>query len=284
MTDSLAAEARRLRTVEQLSARQIQARLGIGKDKLYSLLRGVPPPAWTKRPNAKDDLHQMALKLRGEGWSVNDIALELGIAKSTAYQWVKHLPLDPDSERAKQKRARGKLLTDGRWAQHRLDREERRSAVHQASVREVGRLDERDLLLLGAAIYWCEGAKSKPWRRADRLQFINSDVRLLAVFLRFLEACGVGRELSTYRVSIHETADPEAAAAWWAKILDLPPERFRPATLKRHAPKTNRRNTGDDDHGCLIIVVPRSRELYWKVEGVMAAIAETLGVDGKCDA
>ena len=78
MTDSLAAEARRLRTVEQLSARQIQARLGIGKDKLYELLRGVPPPAWTKRPNAKDDLHQLALKLRGEGRSVVDIAWSWG--------------------------------------------------------------------------------------------------------------------------------------------------------------------------------------------------------------
>jgi len=90
MTDSLAVEARRLRTVEQLSARQIQARLGISKDKLYEVLRGVPPPDWTRRPNAKDDLHAMALKLRGEGWSVNDIALELGIAKSTAYQrtWI----------------------------------------------------------------------------------------------------------------------------------------------------------------------------------------------------
>ncbi|MGW0431544.1 hypothetical protein ACWDV4_03180 [Micromonospora sp. NPDC003197] len=67
MTDPLATEARRLRTVEQLSLSQIQARLGIGKDRLYELLRGVPPPAWTRRPNAKDELRSQAVALRKEG-------------------------------------------------------------------------------------------------------------------------------------------------------------------------------------------------------------------------
>jgi hypothetical protein len=78
MTDPLAAEARRLRAVEQLSVRQIQARLGIGKDRVYALLRGVPPPDWTRRPNAKDGLRAEAVELRAEGRSVNDIARELG--------------------------------------------------------------------------------------------------------------------------------------------------------------------------------------------------------------
>ncbi|HEX5598675.1 MAG TPA: helix-turn-helix domain-containing protein [Micromonosporaceae bacterium] len=189
MTDPLAIEARRLRTVEQLSARQIQDRLGISKDKLYEFLRGVPPPDWTRRPNAKDDLRAKALELRGEGRSVTDIALELGVAKSTAYQWVKHLPLDLDSEAQRARlRAHSKVMTDARWNGHRKEREEHRSAVHQSAAEEVGRLDDRDLLLLGAAIYWCEGSKSKPWRRDDRLKFINSDARLLALYLRFLES------------------------------------------------------------------------------------------------
>lgn len=280
VSDSLAAQARHLRTVELLSAREIQARLGISKDRLYELLRGVPPPEWTKRPNAKDDLRAMALKLRGEGWSVNDIALELSIAKSTAYQWVKHIPLDLDSETQRARlRAHSKVMTDARWDAHRKEREERRSTVHGSAAEAVGRLDERDLLLLGAAIYWCEGSKSKPWRRDERLTFINSDVRLLALFLRFVESCGVERASLRYRVSIHETADAEDAVAWWVKALDLPAERFGRSTLKRHVAKTKRHNTGADYHGCLIVDVPRSRELYWKVEGVMEALAAALYAD-----
>jgi hypothetical protein len=77
---STASEARRLRVEEQLSAGQIRQRLGLSKDQLYAALRGVPPPAWTRRPNAKDELRARAIELRGEGWSVNDIALELQVA------------------------------------------------------------------------------------------------------------------------------------------------------------------------------------------------------------
>ncbi|MFC0528174.1 hypothetical protein [Phytohabitans kaempferiae] len=84
MTHPLAAEARRLRTDEELSTRQIRERLGVSRDLLNELLRGVPPPAWTRRPNAKDELRARAEELRAEGRSVNDIALALGVSKSTA--------------------------------------------------------------------------------------------------------------------------------------------------------------------------------------------------------
>lgn len=42
MNDDLTAGARRMRAVEGLSVGQIRARLGIGKDRLYEMLRGVP--------------------------------------------------------------------------------------------------------------------------------------------------------------------------------------------------------------------------------------------------
>ncbi|MGC1210758.1 MAG: helix-turn-helix domain-containing protein [Micromonospora sp.] len=272
MTDSLAAEARRLRSEEQLSVREIQARLGIGRDRVYASLRGVPPPAWTRRPNAKDGLRAEAVELRAEGRSVDDIARRLGVAKSTAYQWVKHLPLDRDDEAAARRRAHSRLMTDARWAAHRKARDAAQAAEQARAAEVVGSLDERDLLLLGAAIYWCEGAKTKPWRRQDRLQFINSDPGLLALFLRFLEACGIRRGIPTYHVSIHESADADAAVGWWAAALGLPVERFGRTTVKRHNPATVRRNTGADYRGCLVINVPRSRELYWRIEGMIAEL------------
>jgi hypothetical protein len=126
--------------------------------------------------------------------------------------------------------------------------------------------------LVGAAIYWCEGAKSKPWRRLDRLTFINTDPMLLSLFLRFLAGCGRAPDSLDFRVHIHETADAEAAAEWWAGTLSLPPGRFQRPTIKKHQPRTRRGNVGDDYHGCLAVSVPQSRELYWRVEGVMAAL------------
>ncbi|PZG17525.1 resolvase [Micromonospora craterilacus] len=273
MTDSRAAEVRRLRTEEHLSVREIQARTGLGRNRVYELLRGVPPPERTRRPNAKDDLRAEAVALRSTGHSVPEIARRLTVSKSTASLWVRHVPLDREAEEEVERRqAHSKAMTEARWAAYRRTRDEAQAETHASAAVAVGRLGERDLLLLGAAIYWCEGTKSKPWRRYDHVQFVNSDPGLLSLFLRFLETCGVDRSVPTYRVSIHETADPDAAAEWWAGELGLPADRFRRASLKKHNPATVRHNTGEAYRGCLVINVPRSRELYWRIEGMIAEL------------
>lgn len=283
--DARAAEARRLRIEERLSGQQIQERLGVSKTVLQGWLRGIPPPDWTRRPNAKDDLKVLAIELRGQGWSVNDIAVELGVARSTAWQWVKHLPLDRDSERARQKAEKARQLTDGRWHAYRIARDARRESLRAEAAAEVGALSDRELLLLGAAIYWCEGAKAKRWRQHEvSLCFINSDARLVALFVRFLELVGVDRDRPSYRVSIHENADATAATRWWSEALGLPLERFLRPSLKRHNPRTNRHNIAEDYRGCLVIKAPRSRELYWRIEGVMSAICGSLDDLGSAEA
>ncbi len=124
---------------------QIQRRLGVSKHRLIEWLRGTPPPEWTVRPNAKDDLRARATVLRGDGWSVNDIAAELGVARSTAWQWVRHLPLDPDSERARRKREHSRIMTDARWARRRIEREAAKAAVTAAARVDTGTLSDRDI-------------------------------------------------------------------------------------------------------------------------------------------
>jgi hypothetical protein len=65
-----------------------------------------------------------------------------------------------------------------------------------------------------------------------------------------------------------------AGADWWACELGVSRERFQRPTIKRHVPETRRVNAGDDYHGCLAISVPKSRELYWLVEGIVDALTE----------
>jgi transposase len=175
MTDPRIAEARALRIDPGLSRSELRKHFGIGEATLTQWLRGIEPPEWTRRPNAKDAVRRQATELRVAGWTVNDIAVELAVSKSTVYGWVKHLPLDPDTDRARLKEAHAVKMLAARWKAHRADRDQRQADVHAAMAEAVGPLTERDLLILGAAIYWCEGSKSKPWRRAERLIFINSE-------------------------------------------------------------------------------------------------------------
>ena len=130
----------------------------------------------------------------------------------------------------------------------------------------------REILIAGAIAYWCEGGKNKPHRRTNRVAFINSDPALIGFFLKFLDTAGIAPEALVFRVYIHETADVEAAQRFWLDATDAQPSQFRRPVLKRHNPKTVRRNVGEAYHGCLRIDVRRSSDLYRKIEGWAAAV------------
>jgi len=145
-------------------------------------------------------------------------------------------------------------------------------AVRSAAAAEIGELTDRELLITGAIAYWCEGGKSKPHRRSDRVVFINSDPALIRFFLRFLDTAGTPRANLGFRVYIHENADVEAAQRFWLEVTGAAIGQFATPTLKRHNPKTMRKNVGQTYHGCLRIDVQHSADLYRKIEGWAATI------------
>jgi hypothetical protein len=172
-------------------------------------------------------------------------------------------------------------VAEARWEPLRQTRDAERAAINTAEGARVGDLAEREVLLMGAAIYWCEGSKAKPWaQQRCRVAFINSDPALILLFLRFVELLGEDRARLRYRVSIHESAEVDAAVRWWAEVVGVPAEMFSPTTLKKHNPATVRHNVGESYRGCLVVVVPHSRELYWKIEGLMGGIAVATGWPG----
>jgi hypothetical protein len=98
----------------------------------------------------------------------------------------------------------------------RREREARRAAVSADAARQIGSVTDREILIGGAIAYWCEGAKNKPHRRTDRVDFINSDPAIIKFFLRFLATAGVSDDRLVFQIHIHETADLVAAFNTWA--------------------------------------------------------------------
>lgn len=253
------------------SCRQIKAILGpIGNTTLNDALQDEPPPEWTRRPRAKDDLRARARELRAQGMDYGEIVAALGVAKSSVSLWVRDLPI-PARLSPAESRKRSAEGARRYWAAERPARQARRAAVVEAAAAAIGDLTDRELLIAGAIAYWCEGAKSKPHRRSDRVMFINSDPALIRFFLSFLDATGTPRTDLSFRVYIHESADAEAAQRFWMDVTGAPSDRFRTPTIKRHNPKTVRKNVGDDYHGCLRIDVHHSADLYRQIEGWAAA-------------
>jgi transcriptional regulator with XRE-family HTH domain len=226
------------------------------------LVKGEPPPEWTKRPNAKDDLRAKARELRLQGWTYDQIEAELGCSRSSVSLWVRDLPRPEPRYTPEEQRA---LMREG-LARRRATEREKREETKVAALREISELTDRDLFMAGIALYWAEGSKSKPYDRRERAIFVN-DPGVIKTYLAWLDLLEVGRERLTFRLLVHESADVEAAHRFWAAVAGVDASIFAKPTLKKHNPKTVRKNTGDDYHGCLVIGVARSAHLYNRIEG-----------------
>ncbi|MFF9277625.1 helix-turn-helix domain-containing protein [Streptomyces griseosporeus] len=247
-----------------LSRRQIRDRLHIdNNDILNRLLQGEPPPQWTKRPNAKDDLRAQARELRRQGWTYDQIQVELGCSKSSISLWVRDLPKPERRDPAEQ----AKLASRKRWEHELAVREEERQRTKEAAVRAIGALSPRELFLVGVGLYWAEGTKDKPYDRRESVTFVNSDPGMIQVYLAWLDLLGVQRERLRFHVMIHENADAAGAERYWAELVGADLSSFNKTTLKRHNPKTVRKNVGDTYRGCLVIKVLKGADLYRRIEG-----------------
>ncbi|MEU7024841.1 hypothetical protein ABZ990_30015 [Streptomyces sp. NPDC046203] len=249
---------------EGLSLRQIRDRLKIhNNDLLNRLVKGEPPPDWTRRPNAKDDLRERARALRLEGRTYDQIQLELGCSKSSISLWVRDLP-KPERKRTREEAS---AIARKGWEATLRIREEQRQARKNTARDEVGNMTERELFLVGVGLYWAEGAKSKPYDRRESVTFVNSDPNMIRIYLAWLTLLGIDRERLRFHVMIHENADIERAERYWADLAQVDVTTLGKTTLKRHNPKTVRKNVGDDYYGCLAINVRQGAGLYQRIEG-----------------
>lgn len=208
--------------------------------------------------------------LRRQGKSRRQIKQILGLtSNATVNDVLKDEPLPPERTWPgyAESRLRAAAGVQRYWAAERPAREAARAAISNAAAAEIGRLTAREIVIAGAIAYWCEGAKSKPYRIGEQVRFINSDPGLIRLFLKFLDQARVSREQLRYCVHIHESADVEAATSYWASIAGASPDQFLRPVIKRHKPRILRTDDNADYHGCLQVSVTRGSELYRQISG-----------------
>ncbi|MFF5857940.1 helix-turn-helix domain-containing protein [Streptomyces sp. NPDC012751] len=246
------------------SLRQIRDALKVSdNDLLHRLVKGEPPPEWTKRPNARDDLRARARELRLQGWTYDRIQAELGCSRSSVSLWVRDLP------RPEHRRTPGQAAAIARkgWEERLRVRDEERRRAKEDARRSVGELSPRELFLVGVGLYWAEGSKDKPYDRRENVVFVNSDPAMITVFLAWLDLLQVERERLRFGLMIHENADVGGAERYWAGLVGADASAFYKTTLKKHNPRTVRKNTGDTYRGCLMIKVLKGADFYRRIEG-----------------
>ena len=104
---------------------------------LDDALKGEPPPEWTRRARAKDDLRSAPADCAHRAWTYEEIAAALGVAKSSVSLWVRDLarPARLSYEECRKRAAEGVRRY---WAAERPVRAAGRAAACAAAAAEIG--------------------------------------------------------------------------------------------------------------------------------------------------
>lgn len=220
-----------------------------------------------------------ALALRRNGARYHDILRDVGVAKSTLWRWLKAEGLvETQPQRLTELRrvaqrkgaaaVRAKYLAET-------------AAILERARKDVGRISERELWLIGVALYWAEGTKQKPHNPTQRVAFTNSDPAMLRAFLHWVtDGCRIPAERLTFELCIHESGDIAAAKIFWATTLRVPAERFR-IRLKRHRVVPHRRNIGHSYVGLVRMTIQQSAALNRAIRGWIEGITQGIGESAK---
>lgn len=222
-------------------------------------------------------LKKRAIALRLKGRSYTQIQRELNLAsKGTLSAWFKDLQLPPSSLRLLEKniaRATEKGLLAFNAERSRKIASENNEAETEG-FSSVHSLSGRELMIVGASLYWGEGTKSAGRNKTQRLVFTNSDPDMIRVFLRFVrEVLNVPEERIGGELYVHNHAHIQTAINHWVRVTKIP----KPRIWVGHAISSgsaSERPANRLPHGTFAVRVP-GRTLFHKVKGMIDAIARS---------
>lgn len=216
---------------------------------------------------------ELAIKLRKEGKTYSEILEQVHVAKSTLTEWFKSVQLAvPQKQRITELSIAARL----RGAESRRNKRLLEvSELITKGKKEIGKLTERELWLIGTALYWAEGSKQNTRSTSTGILFGNMDFKMILVFLKWLKILKIPEDQINYEIYVHKNRASEAQdfIKWWKSVLDLPKQTVMSIYYKNGNPSTNRSNVGDLYHGLLRIKVKTSTTLNRKVHGWIEGIA-----------
>lgn len=204
--------------------------------------------------------------MRRRGLSYSEILKLVPVAQSTISVWCKGISLSNH-----QKAHLQKLKSEGVKRGARL-RHTRTQSLKQLILTEssgaVGTITDRELWLIGVALYWGEGSKQHSKTMSQGVKFTNSDPSMIKLFDTWLtKIVKVKEENVTYEIYLHESMSREKSRiiSFWSQILGKPAAKFDRIYLKRNIiaksyPKS-------DYKGVVRIVVKKSTNLNRQISG-----------------
>ena len=156
---------------------------------------------------------ERARDMRARGTTLQDIATELGVAKSSVSRWVRDVPFTPSKRRTGPRR-RPHPAHEAKLAQI--------AALNAEGMARIGTLSDVAFLVAGIALYAGEGAKGD-----GAVNFANTDAAMVRLFCAWLRRFfDVDEARLRVRVYLHQGLDLDAAELHWSRVTGIPRSQF----------------------------------------------------------
>lgn len=225
---------------------------------------------------AKMSEKHLAIEMRKNGFSYREIREKIPVAKSTLSLWFKDVNLSkPQKQRLTQKRIDAALRGAAVRKNQRIVLTKK---IFDEATQEVDNITDRELWLIGVALYWAEGSKEKEHIVSQGVVFGNSDPLMIKLFLKWLQRCvKISHEDIGYSIYIHETSKRRTKEVkdYWAQIMSIDSKRI-PVYYKKHSTQSYRKNRGKNYYGVTRITVRKSSSLNRKISGWVNGICRSI--------
>lgn len=215
---------------------------------------------------------QIAITLRKQGKSYNEIAKFLKAPKSTLSLWLRSIKMPPEIERKfwnKTRRKWTKSITEFNKKRGRNARK-KSEEYQKIATKDIRGISKRELLLIGTSLYWAEGCKKTRWA----LQFSNSDPVMIKLIMKFFKnICNVPKKKIRATVQIHPNVTAKQAINYWSKISKIPKTQFSKCYSRLTSSSRQKRPPNTLPYGTLRITVHEIQTTN-KVKGWMKGISD----------
>jgi len=223
---------------------------------------------------AKTKEKYKAIKLRKDGCSIRDIAKCLNISKGTVSVWCRDIVLTSQQitkleVKRKEAGLRGSLRA--MEIKRRVRMEEER-LLRDKGIKEIGKINKRDLFVAGVAIYWSEGYN---YIGDDQVGFTNTNPKMILLMLKwFREVCNLSDDRFRFaiRINFKHKDHIKEAEKYWSELMNMPLSQFSKTILiksvsKKVYPKSK------PYYGTLRITISRGTKLRREIKGWLAGLS-----------
>jgi len=181
-------------------------------------------------------IKKIAINLRKKGYSLLEIAKEIGISKGTASLWVRSIELNSQAIK------RLDLISHQSFLKSKNTRDQKSKKANELLNIKISKLlknitlDKNILKVIAAVLFWGEGNKSGSY-----MSFINSDPEMINCYLNLLrKSFSIDEKKLRALVHIHEYHNKKEIVEYWSKIANIPIAQFSKCYLKPHTGKRKR--------------------------------------------